>query len=156
MSIFLVGLCYVHEVNTIKITFDITDVQEYWPDLDGDLTKVTWSHATNSQQKLAEALSGNESEILAQSLFVSFIKFTVMKIIISTLFTKESSKVMMMEADVSLGWLTGQVCPLLFFLISPSPFNYLCFFLFLFCFSNKALKALFGQLDRDLAGSRSQ
>jgi len=54
------------------------NVQEYWPDLDGDLTKVTWSHATNSQQKLAEALS-------------------------------ESSKVMMMEADVSLGWLTGQI-----------------------------------------------
>merc|ERR1711974_238467 len=54
------------------------NVQDYWPNLDGDLTKVTWSHATNSQEKLAEALS-------------------------------ESSNVMMMEADVSLGWLTGQI-----------------------------------------------
>ena len=50
------------------MTFDIPDVQEYWPDLDGDLTKVTWSHATNSQQKLAEALSGDKRKTLAQSL----------------------------------------------------------------------------------------
>ena len=36
----------------------LLDVRDYWPDLNGDLTKVTWSHATNSQAKLAEALSG--------------------------------------------------------------------------------------------------
>ena len=53
----------LHEVS--KVTFDIPDVQEYWPDLDGDLTKVTWSHATNSQQKLAEALSGDKRKTLA-------------------------------------------------------------------------------------------
>lgn len=64
--------------NTKNKMSSYPNVQDYWSDLNGDLTKVTWSHATNSQQKLAEALS-------------------------------ESSKVMMMEADVSLGWLTGQI-----------------------------------------------
>jgi len=55
----------------------IVDVTDYWPELNGDLTKVTWSHATNSQELLAKALSA-------------------------------SSGIMMMEADVSLGWLEGQ------------------------------------------------
>ena len=35
------------------------DVPDYWPDVSGDLTKVIWSHATNSQQKLEEAIIGN-------------------------------------------------------------------------------------------------
>jgi hypothetical protein len=40
------------------ISFNITDVPDYWPELDGDLTKVIWSHATNSIEKLEQALSG--------------------------------------------------------------------------------------------------
>jgi len=66
------NFCVVHLASA-----HIVDVTDYWPELNGDLTKVTWSHATNSQEKLAKALS-------------------------------ESSGIMMMEADVSLGWLQGQ------------------------------------------------
>ena len=35
-----------------------SDVPEYWPELANDLTKVVWSHATNSQEKLKKALEG--------------------------------------------------------------------------------------------------
>ena len=34
------------------------DVTEYWPELKDDLTKVIWSHATNSKVKLQTALEG--------------------------------------------------------------------------------------------------
>lgn len=53
----------------------IPSVQEYFPDLGGDLTKLTWAHAVNNQSLLSEAI--------------------------------ENSNVMMLEADVVLGKLTG-------------------------------------------------
>ena len=31
---------------------------DYWPELGNDLTKVIWSHATNSKEKLQNALDG--------------------------------------------------------------------------------------------------
>jgi len=34
----------------------IIDVTDYWPEVKQDLTKVIWSHATNSQNKLQKAL----------------------------------------------------------------------------------------------------
>ena len=34
------------------------DVAEYWPEVKDDLTKVIWSHATNSKVKLQTALEG--------------------------------------------------------------------------------------------------
>lgn len=37
----------------------IPDVIEYWPEVKDDLTLVTWSHATNSKQKLEDALRNN-------------------------------------------------------------------------------------------------
>ena len=36
----------------------ISDVIDYWPELENDLTKVIWSHATNSKEKLQNALEG--------------------------------------------------------------------------------------------------
>ena len=36
----------------------ILDVVDYWPELGNDLTKVIWSHATNSKEKLQNALDG--------------------------------------------------------------------------------------------------
>merc|ERR1712165_117653 len=33
----------------------IIDVTDYWPEVNQDLTKVIWSHATNSQDKLQKA-----------------------------------------------------------------------------------------------------
>ena len=35
-----------------------SDVTDYWPEVKQDLTKVIWSHATNSQNKLQKALEG--------------------------------------------------------------------------------------------------
>lgn len=31
---------------------------DYWPELENDLTQVIWSHATNSREKLENALQG--------------------------------------------------------------------------------------------------
>ncbi len=31
---------------------------DYWPDVTADLSLVVWSHATNSRNKLEEALEG--------------------------------------------------------------------------------------------------
>ena len=36
-----------------------SDIPDYWPELGDDLTDVKWSHATNSQRELADALNGN-------------------------------------------------------------------------------------------------
>jgi len=44
---------------------EIIDVPEYWPELANDLTKVVWSHATNSQEKLKKALEGDTMMIEA-------------------------------------------------------------------------------------------
>ena len=33
------------------------DVTEYWPEVKDDLSKVKWSHATNSQKELNDALT---------------------------------------------------------------------------------------------------
>lgn len=54
----------------------IPDVQDYFPELGGDLTKVVWAHAVNSRHLLEDALT--------------------------------DAKVMMLEADVVLGTLSGQ------------------------------------------------
>lgn len=37
---------------------EIRKVSDYFPDLNGDLTKVTWAHAVNSKAKLDAALKG--------------------------------------------------------------------------------------------------
>ena len=36
----------------------ILDVPDYWPEVKTDLTKVIWSHATNSKSKLQQAFQG--------------------------------------------------------------------------------------------------
>lgn len=36
----------------------VAEVPDYWPEIGHDLTKVIWSHATNSRQKLEAALNG--------------------------------------------------------------------------------------------------
>ena len=41
-----------------KLFTPFLDVTEYWPELKDDLTKVIWSHATNSKVKLQTALEG--------------------------------------------------------------------------------------------------
>ena len=41
-----------------KLITILLDVTEYWPELKDDLTKVIWSHATNSKVKLQTALEG--------------------------------------------------------------------------------------------------
>jgi len=38
-------------------------VVDYWPELGNDLTKVIWSHATNSKEKLQDALDGKKVKI---------------------------------------------------------------------------------------------
>ena len=35
-----------------------SDIPDYWPELGDDLTDVKWSHATNTINKLDEALNG--------------------------------------------------------------------------------------------------
>lgn len=35
---------------------EIPNVQEYFPDLKGDLTKLTWAHAVNNQSYLSESI----------------------------------------------------------------------------------------------------
>ena len=47
-----------HPVHSFDYVFYFSDVPEYWPELENDLTKVVWSHATNSQEKLKKALEG--------------------------------------------------------------------------------------------------
>ena len=48
----------------LKIVFEkylhtiLSDVTDYWPEVKQDLTKVIWSHATNSQNKLQKAFEG--------------------------------------------------------------------------------------------------
>ena len=42
--------------NILMLVLFFQDVIEYWPEVKDDLTLVTWSHATNSKQKLEEAL----------------------------------------------------------------------------------------------------
>ena len=46
---------YTH---SFQLCVYFSDVPEYWPELANDLTKVVWSHATNSQEKLKKALEG--------------------------------------------------------------------------------------------------
>ena len=46
------------EHNFWKIITFSSDVTDYWPEVKHDLTKVIWSHATNSQNKLQKALEG--------------------------------------------------------------------------------------------------
>ena len=50
-----ISLCFE---NNIMFLFISLDVPEYWPELANDLTKVVWSHATNSREKLKKALEG--------------------------------------------------------------------------------------------------
>ena len=40
------------------------DVIEYWPEVKDDLTLVTWSHATNSKQKLEDALRSKNYTVI--------------------------------------------------------------------------------------------
>ena len=35
----------------------IPDVNEFWPEVGDDLSRVTWAHATNSQKLLDQAIS---------------------------------------------------------------------------------------------------
>ena len=59
----LESLLYIHEKSLIL------DVVDYWPELGNDLTKVIWSHATNSKEKLQDALDGKKVKI-DQNIFV--------------------------------------------------------------------------------------
>ncbi len=34
------------------------EVTDYWPEVEGDLTQVRWSHATNTREELQVALVG--------------------------------------------------------------------------------------------------
>ena len=53
------------EFNEMNIDFSSKiDVVDYWPELENDLTKVIWSHATNSKDKLQQALNGKTLKIL--------------------------------------------------------------------------------------------
>ena len=40
------------------------DVTEYWPEVKDDLSKVKWSHATNSEKELNDALTSKVFEII--------------------------------------------------------------------------------------------
>ncbi len=43
-----------------SLTIKNVEVTDYWPEVAGDLTRVSWSHATNSRLELDEALRGIE------------------------------------------------------------------------------------------------
>ena len=62
----IVGKCqkmnyFVHFMGKLTILTLFLDVTEYWPELKDDLTKVIWSHATNSEVKLQTAFEGKGS-----------------------------------------------------------------------------------------------
>ena len=63
----IVGKCHKNEIfrsiyeKIVQTLF--LDVTEYWPELKDDLTKVIWSHATNSKVKLQTALEGKSTKI---------------------------------------------------------------------------------------------
>lgn len=42
----------------------IPNVQDYFPDLNGDLTKLTWAHAVNNQSHLSEAINNTNVMML--------------------------------------------------------------------------------------------
>ena len=50
----------------------IQDVTEYWPEVNDDLTLVTWSHATNSKQKLEDALKSKKYAIIYNPATITF------------------------------------------------------------------------------------
>ena len=51
------------------------DVIEYWPEVKDDLTLVTWSHATNSKQKLEEALRSKNYKLIYNPATITLILF---------------------------------------------------------------------------------
>ena len=59
---------FLNTVRTIYIymnsTFFPQDVTEYWPEVKDDLSKVKWSHATNSEKELNDALTSKVFEII--------------------------------------------------------------------------------------------
>lgn len=38
-----------------------TDASEFFPNIDGNLTKITWAHAVNNKTLLGEALQGKHN-----------------------------------------------------------------------------------------------
>eukprot|EP00095_Tigriopus_kingsejongensis_P003089 maker-scaffold210_size256293-snap-gene-1.22 protein:Tk03089 transcript:maker-scaffold210_size256293-snap-gene-1.22-mRNA-1 annotation:"protein fam151a-like isoform x1" len=57
-------------------TSKLAQITDLWPEVEGNLTRVTWSHATNSIEKLDQAINGD---------------------------------VMMIEADVNMGYVEGDL-----------------------------------------------
>lgn len=57
----LVGSCSL-------VTATPSDVTEYFPEVKGNLTKVTWAHAVNNLTLLEEALKGNTIRLVLYSL----------------------------------------------------------------------------------------
>ena len=41
---------------------EFVSMEEYWPEVRGDLTRVTWAHATNSKEDVRRALTDGGGE----------------------------------------------------------------------------------------------
>jgi len=81
-------------------TSGIVVVSDFFPELNGDLTKVIWAHGVNSQQKLLEAVEGKHYVIIIyQSTFLLLNANTKRK---RRLIYKLGSA-MMLEADILMG-----------------------------------------------------
>ena len=60
--------------NILMLVLFFQDVIEYWPEVKDDLTLVTWSHATNSKQKLEDALRSKNYNVMYNLAKVTFTK----------------------------------------------------------------------------------
>ena len=54
-----------HNLFFSGMKMDILEVTEFWPEFADDLTRVKWSHATNSQDLLANAIEDDTMMIEA-------------------------------------------------------------------------------------------
>ncbi len=79
-----------------------------------DLSTVTWSHATNSQQELQDAL--------ASKMVYSRVDCPVLKFFHNLLFLYLDDTIMMLEADVTLGFVQGDYSQLIPVMAHPPQF----------------------------------
>lgn len=80
---------------------------DFWPDVKHDLTKVTWSHGTNSRQELSEAISGEICLDLWYLRHFWILVSQVLKRSANFLILYQDTNIMMIEADVSMGRLSS-------------------------------------------------
>lgn len=61
---FLISDMAADTTGTVHKDSSIPSVQDYFDNLAGDMTRVTWAHAVNSQSKLSDALNDDEIMML--------------------------------------------------------------------------------------------